>query len=109
MRVFFSETALENKNIKINPSKHSQEIVNSTSLATETKLITHPVLEGELPAPEVHLMLNTKGTLNTPKSTGLVLKAVNDIENQFWNYQLIEREESIIIISLYYLQKLLRF
>lgn len=54
-------------------------------------------------------MTTAKNISLAPKTSGLILRAVHDVENQFWNYPLIERQDSIIIISLYYLQKLLRF
>ncbi|CAH1116715.1 unnamed protein product [Phaedon cochleariae] len=42
------------------------------------------------------------------KSNGLILKAVDDVHNQFWSYPLLEREDSFLVSVLYYLQKLLR-
>lgn len=40
---------------------------------------------------------------------GLVLRAVNEIEHQFWDYPLVEREDSYVMLSLYHIQKLFRF
>lgn len=103
---FFSDTVLGNKGIKMNPTKGPQE---SSSPPSNKSLLEQPTSDVQIPIDELQMMSHNKNTFFPPKTTGLILKAVNDVENQFWNYSLIEREDSVIMISLYYLQKLLRF
>lgn len=98
---------LENKGLKVSPPRNEglpTQFPQNTLLEQPCSDI--PII---IPAPEVHLMTPVKKILLVPKTTGLILRAVHDIEDQFWNYPLIEREDSIIMISLYYLQKLFRF
>lgn len=102
--MFFSDTVLSNKGIKISSPKSPQE-----SSSPPPSLLEQPKSDVEMPVNGVHLMSHSKNTFFSPRTTGLILKAVNDVENQFWNYPLIEREDSVIIMSLYYLQKLFRF
>ncbi|XP_056635298.1 putative OPA3-like protein CG13603 [Diorhabda sublineata] len=43
------------------------------------------------------------------QNPSIILRAVNDVENQFWNHPFIEeQEDSFLILSLYYVQSLLR-
>ncbi|XP_072387084.1 optic atrophy 3 protein homolog [Diabrotica undecimpunctata] len=50
-----------------------------------------------------------KTPFNKEQSRSIILKAVNDVEDQFWNYPLVhEEEESFLFLSLYHIQKLLR-
>lgn len=85
---------------KSSPGSHSSPpLPSKQTLVDDSGLI--------IPAPEVQLMAHNKNI--SQKTNSLILRAVNDVENQFWDYPLLERENSIIIISLYYLQKLFRF
>lgn len=97
------------KNTQENFKSASQENVKPISIVSSNPLIDHPSSDTVVVAPEVQLMTANKNISKSAKTNGLIFKAVNDIENQFWNYPLIEREESIIMLSLYYLQKLFRF
>lgn len=99
----FADTVLGNKGIKIDPPKSSPKSPPPPSLLGQTNS------DSVIPRSEMHLISHNKNTFSTPTTTGLILKAVDDIEKEFWNYPLIEREDSVVIMSLYYLQKLFRF
>lgn len=104
---FFSETTTDNKGIKVRSPRNDSPPPQPPQITpTEQSISDIPII---IPAPEVHLMTPAKNISLTPKTSGLILRAVHDVEDQFWNYPLIEREDGIIMISLYYLQTLLRF
>ncbi|KAG5890198.1 hypothetical protein JTB14_010660 [Gonioctena quinquepunctata] len=56
-----------------------------------------------------HQPVDENYKISSPKNNGLILKAVDDVHNQFWDYPFVEREHSTLLLSLYYIEKLLRF
>lgn len=114
-KFLFVETSLGNRGIKIShpPLNNLPEIIQlpSQKMTPEepTSDFKNATSDSRNLTPEVQLITHTRSVLVTPRKTGLILRAVNDVEDQFWGYSLIEREDSIIMLSLYYLQKLLRF
>ncbi|XP_023018129.2 putative OPA3-like protein CG13603 [Leptinotarsa decemlineata] len=65
------------------------------------------IVISQIEQPPIHQ--NSKMSQNLSKSSGLILRAIDDINNQFWSSPLIEREDSTLLISLYYVERLLRF
>lgn len=86
------------------PSSSSLPVSRNPANSPSTNNLQNPVVHHIIRFEEPSLYRKNSCAPNT-----LIFKAVNDVENQFWNYPLVEREESILHLSLYYLQRLLRF
>lgn len=90
-----------NKGINLSSTEQNASMPNSFQMNPKP-------INTQSTSPDVFLISNRRNN-GSEFTSGFILNAVDDIENQFWNYPVIEREDSIVTISLCYLQKLLKF